>query len=126
MQDVEKNDSFSAKHLAYINSCNLHNHFMGSKDSSTLHLKEWRHRELDNLLKFTPLGNKVLFLLIVRAAGMERAFCTGPGQLLSLWCQAGQTFPHAQQPILTRECAFQEHTAPLSLTFPPMAASPVA
>lgn len=119
------NDRFRSMHLPCINSCNPQTTLRSHESIPLLQLKGRTHGELGNLLKFTPVGKKVPFLMVGRAVGIERTFCTGPEQLLSLWCQAGQTFPHAQQPILTHECAFQEHTAPLSLTFPPVAASPV-
>ena len=86
------------------------------------------------MLKFTPLGKKFPFHVVGQAVGMGRAFCAGPGQSvpgkllppLSLCCQAGHTSTHAQQPGLSCECACQAHTAPLFLTFSPVAPSPVA
>lgn len=120
------NGSLSSKHPACVNSCNPHNRIMKSQVNFTLQLKTPRHRERGNLLKFIQPGEKFPLSWLEGPLAQKGLFAQVLGSTCLCGARLGRHCGTHSSPFSQCECAFQDHTAPLSLTFPPMAASPVA
>lgn len=103
---------------------------------SILQSKEPRHREVGNLLRFTPLRKKVSFHMVGQLLARKELFA----QVLDRLSQRSQLPPltgvvpgwahiptHTAAHSHTWMCLSEAHSPSfLSLTFPPVAASPVA